>query len=380
MSTVSIATCETYQDDAVEQALITALEPLGGIAAFVKPHDRVFLKVNLLSPAAPDRAVTTHPAVVRALIRVVRSVGGVPSIGDSPAGRPTPGLVKRLWSESGIGAVCEAEGVPLLLLDDDTCRVSSPSGALYGSFTVGRAVVESDVIICVPKLKTHGFMMFTGAVKNMFGVIPGLEKAQFHVKVPDREDFAAMLVDLMLACRPSLAIMDAVVGMEGDGPAGGKPRHIGCLLASGDSLALDVVASAIAGLDPLEVYTNAVGAKRGIGPGSIDDVKVAGADWRTFAVDDFELPVRDMTKMMPRWLAPHLRGWTTAKPVLARVQDCTRCGKCDEICPVDAITVTDKGPQFDRGSCIRCYCCQEVCPPQAIDLRVPPIARLMSRR
>jgi len=217
-------------------------------------------------------------------------------------------------------------------------------------------------------------------VKNLFGCIPGLEKAQYHLKVPDRDDFAGMLVDLMLAVKPTLAIMDAVVGMEGEGPAGGTPRHVGALIASQDSVALDVVAAAMAGLDPLEVYTNKAARARGLGPASVDDVEVLGTDWRELALSDFQLPARDLSSRMPKWLAPRLRHWTTARPYLRDRVGCTRCKTCEKSCPVGAIAVSsDAGPVFDNGICIRCYCCQELCPPQVIALRAPALARRMGR-
>jgi ferredoxin len=267
----------------------------------------------------------------------------------------------------------------LVLFDDDCVRIASEGASLYGAFTLGRAVTEADVLISLPKLKTHGFMMFTGAVKNLFGCIPGLDKAQYHLKVPDRDDFGAMLVDLMLACKPALAVMDAVVGMEGDGPAGGTPRHVGALLASADCLALDVVASAIAGLDPKEVYSNKAGLRRGLCPGSADEVEIVGVGWREVAPENVAPPARDVSAMMPPWLGRRMRGWTTARPVLARPADCTKCKRCEENCPVNAIVVGAGGPSFDHTTCIRCYCCQELCPPQAIGLSVPRVARLMTR-
>jgi len=379
MPTVTTAPCSDYEHHTVEAALNAALLPVGGMAAFVSPGQRVLLKVNLLSKAIPDRAVTTHPSVVRALIRAVRSVGGTPVVGDSPGGPNTAGQVRKVWEHTGIGAVCAAEGVELLLFDDDCVRVPNEYGSLYGAFTLGRAVVEADVLISVPKFKTHGFMMFTGGVKNLFGCIPGLEKAQYHVKVPDRDDFGSMLVDLMLACAPALCVMDAVVGMEGDGPAGGDPRHIGALIASADCLALDVVASAIAGLDPMEVYSNKAGAARGLCPASADEVEVIGPQWRDLAPTGFRLPARDISSMMPGWLGRRLRGWTTARPRLERPAECTRCGHCEQVCPVAAVRVESDGPVFDAATCIRCYCCQELCPPQALGLSVPPLARLIGR-
>jgi len=379
MNTVSIARCADYTNSDVDVALHAALSPLGGMAAFVTPGQRVLLKVNLLAKAQPERAVTTHPELVRSLIRSVKAAGGTPVVGDSPGGPNTVSMVRRVWEETGIGAVCAQEHTELVLFDDDCVRVPNPAGSLYGAFTLGREVVDADVVISVPKLKTHGFMMFTGAVKNLFGCIPGLEKAQYHLKVPDRNDFGSMLVDLMLACRPALAVMDAVVGMEGDGPAGGNPRHIGALLVSADLVALDVVASAIAGLDPLEVYSNKAAARRGLGPSSADEVEIAGVPWRELAPEGFALPARDLTAMMPPWLGRRLTSWTTARPVLADASACTRCSTCEKGCPVGAIVVGDDGPAFDYATCIRCYCCQELCPPQIISLKVPALARWATR-
>ena len=379
MDTVSISRCSTYDSTEMASALDAALSPLGGMAAFVSPGQHVLLKVNLLSRALPERAVTTHPEFVRAVIRATRAAGGIVSVGDSPGGPNTASGVKHIWDDSGIGAVCADEGVELLLFDDECVRVTNVDGALYGAFTLGRAVVDADVLITLPKFKTHGFMMFTGAVKNLFGCIPGLEKAQYHLKVPDRDDFGGMLVDLMLACKPRLAIMDAIVGMEGEGPAGGRSRQIGAIIASADCVSLDVVASAMAGLDPMEVYSNKAAAKRGLGPPSVDDVRVAGTGWRELAPDGFKLPLKDLSAKMPAWLGKRMRGWTTARPVLERRQDCTRCRKCEQSCPVGAIVVGNDGPVFDHSTCIRCYCCQELCPPQAIGLAVPPIARFATR-
>lgn len=379
MDTVSISRCGSYDPHEVASSLDAALSPLGGMAAFVSPGQKVLLKLNLLSRALPERAVTTHPELVRAVIRAARAAGGEVSVGDSPAGPNTATAVRKIWEETGIGAVCAEESVPLLLFDDACTRVTNAEGELFGAFTLGTVVAETDVLITLPKFKTHGLMMFTGAVKNLFGCIPGLEKAQYHLKVPDRDDFGSMLVDLMLACRPSLAIMDAVVGMEGQGPAGGTPRHVGAVMASASCVALDVIASSMAGLDPMEVYSNKAAARRGIGPSSAEEVLVVGEEWRSMAPDGFALPARDPSARMPPWLGRRLRGWVTARPALERPTDCTRCKKCQESCPVGAVEVGTHGPVFDQRRCIRCYCCQELCPQQAVGLKVPLLARLITR-
>lgn len=379
MSTVSVARCETYDTTQVADGVREALELLGGIGVFVSPGQRVLLKVNLLSRAVPERAVTTHPEFLRAVIREVKTAGGIVTVGDSPGGVNSVNSIRRLWDETGIGRICTEEEVDLVLFDEDCVRATAENGKLYTTFTIGRVVAETDVLISLPKFKTHGFMMFTGAVKNLFGCIPGLEKAQYHLKVPARDDFGEMLVDLMLACKPKLALMDAIVGMEGEGPAGGTPRQIGAVIASSDSVALDMVASTMAGLGAEEVYTNTAAARRGLGPKTIDEVDVVGADWRELSPGNFDLPARDLSAKMPAWLGKRLTRWTTARPVLQRAHECTRCGTCEKNCPVGAIKVMSAGPVFDHDLCIRCYCCQELCPPQAIGLSTPPFARFAQR-
>ena len=351
MSTVSIARCETYRSADVSAAIDAALSPLGGMAAFVSPGSKVLLKINLLSKAVPERAVTTHPEIVRAVIRSARAAGGVVTVGDSPGGVNSINAMRKLWDETGIAAVCAEEGVELVLFDDDCVRQSAEDSELFSTFTLGRAVVETDVLITLPKFKTHGFMMFTGAVKNLFGCIPGLEKAQYHLKVPDRDDFGGMLVDLML----------------------------GAVLASSDCVALDVIASSMAGLAPNEVYTNKAAARRRLGPATAEEIEVLGVDWHELAMADFELPAVDPSARMPAWLGKRLRNWATPRPVLERAHKCTRCKKCEQNCPVDAILVGSSGPVFDNSLCIRCYCCQELCPEQAIGLTTPPLARFAQR-
>lgn len=378
---VSVARCATYAGDEVRDSLERVLSPLGGMGAFVRPGDRVFLKTNLLMKAEPDRAVSTHPALVRAVGLAALAAGaGEVMIGDSPGGRTTAASARSLFEVSGMAAVAAETGARLCLLDDSVVRVSAEGGVRYRSFNVGREAVEADVLIDLPRMKTHGFMMFTGAVKNLFGMIPGLEKAQFHIKVPDRDDFADMLVDLLLACRPALSIMDAVVAMEGDGPSGGTPKPVGALLASADAVALDVVASAIAGFDPMEIYTNRAAARRGLGPEGVDGVETAGDDWRALVPATFAHPARDLSRGMPPALGRWVRARISSRPVLGRPASCTACRTCEKNCPVEAIAMRDRRPSFDYDACIRCYCCQELCPERALDLKTPWFVRSLVLR
>lgn len=377
LPTVSVARCPSYDPAIVSSALERALAPLGGVRAFVSLGQRVFIKVNLLMKAAPDRAVTTHPELVRAVVRAAFAAGAADvAVGDSPGGRNSAGSARALFETSGIAAVCRQEGARVSLLDDAVRRVSFEGGVLYSSFNLGSDAADADVLISLPKLKTHGFMMYTGGVKNLFGVVPGLEKAQFHLKVPDRDDFAEMLVDLMLACAPELTIMDAVVGMEGDGPAGGTPRQIGAVLASTEPAALDVIASSIAGFDPMDVYTNRAAVRRGLTPDSPSGINVEGESWESFVLRDFAHPARDVSRRLPPRLAKWARKRIASRPALDDPAGCTGCRTCEQNCPVDAIGMVSKRPTFDYDRCIRCYCCQELCPQQVVGLRRPWAVRM----
>jgi uncharacterized protein (DUF362 family)/Pyruvate/2-oxoacid:ferredoxin oxidoreductase delta subunit len=378
---VAIARCAAYDPAALDAALAAVLEPLGGMAAFVRPGQRVFLKPNLLSKAEPERQVTTHPEVLASVVRAAKACGAAEvMVGDSPGGPTTARSIRSFWDAAGWTRACETEGARLVFYNDDVARVPVPVKSLFASFNLGRESIEADVLISLPKLKTHGFMMFTGAVKNLFGLIPAMEKTQFHFKVPDRDAFGEMLVDLMLAAAPDLAIMDAVVGMEGEGPAGGTPKPVGALIASADSVALDVVASSIAGFDPLEIYTNKAAHRRGIGPRSADEIDVHGVAWRDLKPETFAKPDRDISRRMPKWVAPALRRVAVSRPYLERPRECTSCRTCEQNCPVQAIEMAERRPAFNYDRCIRCYCCQELCPPQVIGLKRPWLVRTLVAR
>lgn len=363
---VSVSKCNSYGALEVARSLQDVLEPIGGIGAFVRPGDKVLLKINLLRNSSPDDAVTTHPALIEAVINAVKKAGGVPVVGDSPGGPNTPKLVNKMIATTGVGEVCERTGAEFVVFDRDIVKINRTEGKLYASFNVGRIVRDADVVISLPKLKTHGFMKLTGAVKVLFGVIPGMEKAQFHLKVPDRMDFADMLLDIYLAVKPALSIMDAVVGMEGNGPSGGEPKLIGALIASTDAVALDFIASEIIGFDPLDVYTNRAALERGLTSG-MDGIGVIGVPVLEISPKSFTPPTSDLSDRIPRMLVRFLKDIATSRPYLAAPAKCTGCGTCKQTCPSSAITIVGKRPQFNYAECIRCYCCEELCQELAIE-------------
>ena len=289
--------------------------------------------------------MTTHPELVRALIRAVRGAGGTPLVGDSPGGPSTAGFVSPSTGRRGMTRVCDEEGVELLRLrPPSACGSRSPQGEPVQLVHARHA--RRSTATCssrVPKFKTHGFMMFTGAVKNLFGCIPGLEKATYHLRVPDRDDFGSMLVDL--CSRASRACRHGRRRRHGGrGPSGRQPRETSArCIASADCVALDVVASAMAGLDPHgglhQPGGRATRARASLGRrGRVRRRRVARLrpDWVRAAR-------ADISAKMPSWLAPRMRSWVTPRPFLEQPPGCTQCRKCEQSCPVDAIEVGPSG-------------------------------------
>lgn len=353
------------------------LSPFGGFFSFVKPGETIFLKINLLGPYPPEKAVTTHPELVRAVIRKVKEVGGEPLVGDSPGGRDNRSKIGKILKITGIGEVCESEGVEFVLLDKEVGKfeVREVPKPRYLYLEIGKKILEADGVISLPKLKTHGFMKFTGATKVLFGCIPGIKKAEYHLRVAERMDFAELLVEILLRVRPRLAIMDGVVAMEGEGPSAGEPYPLGLLLASPSSVALDVVASYLIGFKPEEVYTNEVCRRLGLWH-SLEEIEVVGEDLNEVRPEDFKLPRKDLFDRIPARFRHFLRNRATARPYLAHPERCTACRTCEKNCPAESIEMRNRKPIFNYQKCIRCYCCHEFCPESALSLSYPLLSRI----
>ena len=375
---VSIARCRTYDPDVVRPAVAAALEPLGGMGKFVGKGQRVLVKPNLLSSRPPEAAVTTHPSVVQAVVEEVRRAGAEPVLGDSPGGRNTGQSYERLLRRTGMAGVAEATGCELVSFDDTTVEVQAPGAKSFRRFTVGKAVTDADRVIVLPKLKTHQLTYYTGAVKVLYGYIPGLRKAEYHLHTgTDAETFSDLLLDLHSALPPTLAIMDAVVGMEGRGPSNGNPREIGLVLASDSCPALDLVACSIVGLDPAAIPTVRKAGERGIGPKDLAEVEVLGERIEEVRVPDFEKPGTMRIAKLPPFLLHAAQSLLAARPEIYPGR-CIMCGKCAEGCPPGAIRwAKGQVPSIRYRHCIRCYCCQELCPQGAIEVAYPWFRRVM---
>ena len=380
-SKVSLVSCAEYEKEKVDSAVKEAVGLLGGIEKFVSGGNRVLIKPNLLSGKPPEKAVTTHPMVLAEVIDLVREAGGIPVVGDSPAteGKGSLEKFKKVCEITGILDVVEKKEVELAHFSSSRIEIENPEGKIFKKFTVTEEIKKCDVLINLCKLKTHGLTLLTGAVKNNFGCVPGLLKGQLHMRAPHRPEFSQMLVDLYQVVKPSINIMDAVVGMDGNGPGNGNPRKVGAVIASIDAVALDSVACQIIGKSPYALDTCKIGESQGIGVANPDEIEVLGDDVGKFLVSDYEVLVDDVTnKPLMRSIIALMRERTTAKPVVDK-KKCTGCKTCHAACVPGAITMTDGYPVMDYDKCIKCYCCHEVCPEGAINLKKGLLYRLLSR-
>lgn len=376
---VSLQSLADYNPQRVKDALHLLLEPLGGIDRYVKPGQKVLIKPNLLAGKAPEKAVTTHPEIVRQVILMVQQAGGIASVGDSPGlGKP-----ENVARKCGIFEVIESTGARFAFFDE-----SVPINLEAGTFhhlEVAREALETDIIINLPKLKTHQMMGYTGAVKNLFGLVVGMRKVRLHLQAgTDKEFFALMLLELAERFKPALSIMDAVVGMEGNGPGNGDPVQIGALLASPHLVALDTVATAMVNLSEQRVWTQLVARKTGRQGVSLDELDLHGVPLATLQTSRFR-PAKnsDINFGLPIPVKNILKNTITAQPTIT--QACQQCGHCVTHCPPEAMTIDPSETttldtqrvKIDYNRCIRCFCCQELCPHNAIITQQGMILRLL---
>ncbi|MCL0079645.1 DUF362 domain-containing protein [Dehalococcoidia bacterium] len=367
---ISIVECADYDIRRVKEAIRKAVSLIGGWEGIAERGNRVLVKPNMLSARPPDEGVTTHPAVVRALVELVQEAGAEALIGDSPG--ETNRELSHFWEVCGYSEVSRVTGAPLISLDREILEVEVADGVIYKRLHLSRSVLEVDALITVPKLKTHSLTLFTGAVKNLLGLIPGGGKLEFHRRCPRPDDLGEAVVDIFSVARPKLALMDAVVGMEGNGPVSDKLRDIGVILAGRDSVALDTVAQAMIGLKAFDVPTTRAAAQRKLGTSDLRQIEVLGQPLKV--VEDFLLPSNAVVRSIPRPILDLIARRIMVRP-RARADKCTNCGVCMNSCPVDAIYIEERPVRVDYKKCILCLCCYELCPEKAMDLRKSLLAR-----
>lgn len=331
------------------------------------PSSRIIIKPNLLQAATPESAILTHPLIVRAAAQYYTEKGARPQISDSPA----IGSFSGILAKSGIREALNGLDVEYR---EFTRSAHVDVGLPFGTIEIAADALDADVIINLAKLKTHGQMLLTCGVKNLFGCVVGFRKPEWHMRAGvDRDLFARLLVSIYRRLRPAITIVDGILALEGDGPGkGGTPREVGYLLAGNDAVAVDRVICTMLGINPHDLPTDRAAVQMGIGNTPID------IDGTLPFINEFKLPESASLVYGPRRLQSLVRRWFFPRPVVDDIR-CEMCGVCREFCPADAIRDTGAKIIFDYDRCIRCYCCMEVCPHGALHSVSPLPGRVLEK-
>jgi uncharacterized protein (DUF362 family)/Pyruvate/2-oxoacid:ferredoxin oxidoreductase delta subunit len=375
MAKVSLLQCGEYSASILKERMFQGLSAIG-LEPSIFRGKKVIIKPNLLNASAVEKAVVTHPEFFRSVVQIVKSSGGKPVMAESPAFQS----LSKVMNKTGYDRIVAEEG----------CEVADPKATAvlfcdgqgkYKRFELSKALFDADIVINLPKFKTHTLTYITGAVKNLFGFIYGLNKSQWHVRARTNEEFSSLLLDLYESLmkgfekpKQFIHIMDAIVGMEGEGPgASGRPRRIGAMLVSEDAVALDCVAVQLVGLQRNKARSVVLGDERGLGAGSLERIEIRGSMLDDFQVRDYVPSKSNSGHPVYRWPlnTNFFKNLILEKPVPTR-ERCTLCYQCKAICPGRAISESqgETGvPLYDHEKCIRCYCCMEICPESAISLK-----------
>ncbi len=366
---VSIETCANYSQAEVMEAVKKLLAPLGGMGAFINSGDRVLIKPNMLSSKSPEKAATTHPEVLKAVTILCQQLGATVTIGDSPP--MIFGRADEFWKNTGYSEVAKATGAQLIEFEKlpkkaIKCKICGKNFLI----SITSAYFEADKVINLPKMKTHNLTRITGAVKNLYGLIPGMQKAQLHKDFPRSDSFGILMSELAAKLPVTLNIMDGIVAMDGQGPAGGNQFHAGILLASPNPVALDYAFCKLVNIAPETVSILKHCKSLNFGPSNFNEIKILQNHWPSIPTG-FVLPPKPISEKLPDILIELVKKILWAGPAL-KEYSCIECGRCLKICPADAIKLSPQAC-FDKAKCISCFCCMEVCPVDAIKMKTSPL-------
>ena len=373
---VSVRRCDDYDYDSVKHEIEASIAKLGGLDVFVNPGETVLLKPNLLTKKRPEEVTTTHPVFVRAVADILLQHGAKVVIGDSPGGPFSNAMLNAVYKSTGMTQI-ENETDAVLNRNFGVFAKDNPSGMIMKKPILTDMLNDVDKVINLAKLKTHAMMTYTGAVKNMFGLVPGVTKLEYHLNISDYGAFADALIDICVAAKPVLSFLDGIVGMEGDGPAAGTPVKSGIILASACPYHLDVAACKIIGLDTLDVPVLKRIAARGMAgepeytcetPESLMLAPYAPAT--TKGIENLASPG------IPNFVRKFVARYVQTRPIFVK-NNCDGCGMCKDACPVKIITFRGGLPHLDYKDCIRCYCCHELCPKKAVKIHRPFFSRFL---
>lgn len=323
---------------------------------------KVLIKPNVLRASEAREGIVTHPAVLRAVVDKVEALGPASLIvGDNP-GLFNYGDNENCFKKSGL---MEAAKGYYRNIGNDSEKVSFNADYLPW-VSVSRAVLEADLIISLPKFKNHGLTIVTGAIKNSYGYLPGAQKARLHKAAGNPERFHEVVVEVFRLRVPDLFIVDAVIGMEGNGPASPDLREIGLVLASDNGVAMDAVMATMMGLDPGRLRFLQKAEDLGLGSHNVDRMEIIG---ELKILPDFKLPPLGGDAISANKAVQEMMHSRTLLRPQADPELCTGCGTCVDQCAVSALSMDGDLPRVDADTCITCFCCQEMCPEKAMTLK-----------
>lgn len=382
MEKVALLKCTDYDVNNIEKKLREGFELLGGtsfLRTLIPENSTVLLKPNFLSIVEKGSPVITHYALFEAVVRIVKEYSNNIIFGDSPGSGDT----RKAAEKSGLMEVASRYGVRFVDFNDEV-HVELKNPLMYKFWNVARAPYEADVVITLPKLKTHAMMYYTGSVKNQFGCIPGSKKAAWHTKLPDAVNFSKMLLDLNSVVKTSFAILDGIIAMEGNGPRNGTPKKMDTIIMGKCLTAVDSTAVRLIGYDDvlaIPVLKMAYDTKWGsVIP---KEIEILGEKLEDMKCKDFKL---SRSAKVINFISPSLNNFvaslTAPNPVLIE-EKCIGCKKCGEVCPekskvISFVKHNNKViPKWKYSNCIRCFCCQELCPKGAIVTKSKPLSRML---
>lgn len=372
---VSAVRCDRYELEQLKESISEVLAPLGGLSRYVRPGKKVLLKVNCLTDARAEKAVTTNPVFLNAVIDLVKECGAEVLVGDSPAIKPLSMVLKK----SGMHDVLTKTGVHAVAFKNSKAVLPHKSDTFHYMEIAGE-IDDFDLVINLPKLKTHIQMQLTLAIKNMFGCIVGARKSQWHLKCGvDRKAFATMLADNYRHISPALTILDGIVGMDGNGPVNGRIRHFDVIMASTDGVAIDSVISHLAGFDKDEYLVLNAAREKGVGQADLGKIDFIGGRLEEFIFQNFQkAEAKELeTVPIPFISARVMKSYFTPRPK-QNISNCVLCLECAKICPPKVIKQKGKRLEFNYDDCIRCFCCHEICQHNGIEIYKGLIYRVFS--
>lgn len=348
---VAVVKCSSYKQSEVDSAIINSLNLIN---FKFKKDMKVLIKPNVVGNFPKKQiACTTNPALVETVCKILKKSKCEIFVGDSPFTN-----AESSFTASGIDKVAKKYGKLIIFEQDKTANIHDENAKILKNFKVSKTLKEADLIINMPKLKTHVLTKFTGAVKNLYGTILGGMKQRIHLKAKGDKNFSKILIDIYQNVKPELTIMDAVIGMDGEGPTSGNPQKVGLILASKNGIALDIAATKMIGLNPKKVYYLRESIKRKIYP----DYNFENVGMKLPQLN-FEIPgVKEKSNALK-----NLGKLFMEKPITLYETKCVKCGTCAKHCPTKSIKLSPF-PTINRKTCIRCFCCIEICPHDAMKL------------